>query len=433
MDEVHDGTARRWCGMRLGIVGGKLQGTEATYLARKAGYQTVVYDRSPLVPAAGLADDVRVLDVTHSERATRAAMVDCDAVLPACEDIETLRWLTRHVPTWDMPLLFDLQAYSLSSSKLRSNELFDRLGVRRPAPWPRCGFPLIVKPSVGSGSVGVRRIDDEAGLEEALAEFERTGTAAVVEEYAPGPSLSLEVLAQHGEPVSLLPTLLEFDRVYDCKRVIAPVEDVATAGGSGTVDAEVLATLDDVSCRLARGLQLNGIMDVEVMVHSGSVKVLEIDARLPSQTPTAVYHCCGINMVSLFARTVLEGRVPAVKRSPVAACCYQHVAVANGAVEVLGEHVLASAGPLRLVHGLWGADEVLSGQPEEPSAAPWSATMICVADSVAAARRKAADAVDNLAKECGLTVVEETVGMSADDGEGTHAGRMMTTPAGGDA
>ena len=52
--------------------------------------------------------------------------------------------------------------------------------------------------------------------------------------------------------------------------------------------AGVLAALDDAGVRIAEGLGLNGLMDVEVMVRDGQPKVLEIDARLPSQTPTAV-------------------------------------------------------------------------------------------------------------------------------------------------
>ncbi len=134
--------------MRLAIVGGKLQGTEAVYLAAKAGYETVLIDRREAPPAAGLADVHVVMDVTADEARSRAVLDACDAVLPACEDDATLAWLDAHVPRWDVPLLFDLAAYAVSSSKLASNELFARLDVPRPMPWPDCAFPVVVKPSV---------------------------------------------------------------------------------------------------------------------------------------------------------------------------------------------------------------------------------------------------------------------------------------------
>ena len=107
--------------------------------------------------------------------------------------------------------------------------------------------------------------------------------------------------------------------------------------------------------------------------------MLEIDARLPSQTPTAVYHSCGINIVALLAETVLGGRIPPVDLTLRRGCCYQHVCVSGGAVEVLGEHMMGAARPLRLVPGLYGADEVITDLPEEAAGEAdeeWVATLI---------------------------------------------------------
>ena len=118
--------------MRLVVVGGKLQGTEAAYLGLKAGYHVVLVDRRPGVPASGLAAETHVFDVCEDEARTRQLFMGCDAVLPACEDDDTLVWLGGHAAAWGVPLLVDLPAFSVSSSKLRSNRLFDQLGVSRP-------------------------------------------------------------------------------------------------------------------------------------------------------------------------------------------------------------------------------------------------------------------------------------------------------------
>ena len=150
--------------MRLAVVGGKLQGTEAAYLAGEAGYEVVLIDRRPGCPAAGLAGEVHVFDVTADPARTRRVLLSCDAVLPACEDDRALEFLTSFVPMMGLPLLFDLGAYAVTQSKLRSNALFERLDVPRPLPWPRCGFPVVVKPSVGSGSTGVQLVSSEPGL-----------------------------------------------------------------------------------------------------------------------------------------------------------------------------------------------------------------------------------------------------------------------------
>lgn len=401
--------------MRLAIVGGKLQGTEAVYLAAKAGYETVLIDRREAPPAAGLADVHVVMDVTADEARSRAVLGACDAVLPACEDDATLAWLDAHVPRWDVPLLFDLAAYAVSSSKLASNELFARLDVPRPRPWPGCGSPVVVKPSVASGSEGVRLAADERELAGARAALEAEGHDVVVEEYVAGPSLSLEVLCWDRQAVPLQVTGLEFDAGYDCRRVVAPVGEAASAtaaderaGGETwgrAVAPGVLAAFDEVTVRLAQGLGLHGLMDVEVMVHEAQPKVLEIDARLPSQTPTAVYWSSGLNMVELLRRTFADGRPPQVDRTPSKACVYQHVHARDGRLAAAGEHVMGSARPLALAPGFFGAHEALTDYG--PGRSSWTATLITLGASVAEAQRAADDVVVALAAEENLEVLPE--------------------------
>ncbi|MCX6364475.1 MAG: ATP-grasp domain-containing protein, partial [Actinobacteria bacterium] len=313
--------------MRLLVVGGKLQGTEAVYLAAKAGWETVLVERRSAPPAAGLADRHVVADIAADDTLAKTLVSTCDAVLPACEDLGTLKWLAEHVPAWGVPLLFDLDAYRVSESKLASQTRFAELAVPRPLPWPSCGFPAVVKPDSASGSEGVSVVADEAELAAALARLAAAGHRSVVEEYIAGPSLSLEVLAWEGHAAPLQVTGLEFDAVYDCKRVVAPVGEAGAGGpaaaGPGRTSAwdravapGTLAAFDAAAVRLAAGLGLIGLMDIEVMVHGAEVKVLEIDARLPSQTPPAVYWSCGLNIVELLHDTARRGVPPLVDRAP---------------------------------------------------------------------------------------------------------------------
>jgi len=419
--------------VRLGIVGGKLQGTEAAYLAGKAGYEVVLVDRRRASAASGLADEVHNLDVLADQERALEVLGSCDAVLPACEEDETLEWLCGRVPTTETPVLFDLDSYRVTSSKLRSNELFDRLGVPRPQPWPACGFPVIVKPSGSSGSEGVQLVDDEGGLDEARGRLEAAGHQVVVEEYAPGPSISLEVIGggEDGRQTvaAFQPTLLEFDRFYDCKRVVAPIDEVRAGDPAGL--ERITAAFDEIGRAIATGLGLRGIMDIEVMLHGDELKVLEVDARLPSQTPTAVFHSCGVNLVEMLAETFVRGRTPSFDRSPRKACSYQHVRAAEGTVEVLGEHMMGEARPLRLVDGFHGADEALveratggaatagrgvpSGARPEALPSEWVATLIACGGTCAEARAKAAAAVADIAAAHGLAVRPEESAQPGDD------------------
>jgi len=406
--------------MRLLIIGGKLQGTEAAYLAGKAGWETVLVDRREAPPAAGLADVHVVADVTADEALSRRLIAGCDAVLPACEDEPTLTWLAARVPAWGVPFLFDIDAYRVSSSKLASRHLFAALDVPRPGDWPGCGFPVVVKPSGASGSEGVHVVHDQERLAFACAALEAAGHEVVVEEYVGGPSISLEVLAWNGRAVPLQVTGLEFDASYDCKRVVAPVgEDgagsPAAAGAGGACEWEralapgALAAFAETGARLAAGLGLSGLMDVEAMARGSVPKVLEIDARLPSQTPTAVLWSSGVNLLELLERMVRTGTPPAVVPIPRRACVYQHVHASRGELAIVGEHVMGGAGPLQLVEGFYGADEALTDYV--PGAAAWSATLIVAAATAALARERANEAVAMLAADQRLllTAAQETV------------------------
>jgi pyrrolysine biosynthesis protein PylC len=131
-------------------------------------------------------------------------------------------------------------------------------------------------------------------------------------------------------------------------------------------------------------------MDVEVMVAGDQAKVIEVDARLPSQTPTAVYHACDVNIVALLVESFQGGVLPTADCTPRRAVVYEHVRVADGALTVCGEHVMSAARPLHLHQGLFGASEVLTDWDQ--AAINWVATLISRGADLAEARAAAGEA-----------------------------------------
>ena len=81
-------------------------------------------------------------------------------------------------------------------------------------------------------------------------------------------------------------------------------------------------------------------------------------------------------------------RRPRWTAPPRRACVYQHVRASRGMLEVLGEHVMGSAGPLQLVPGFFGADEALTDYA--PGRDGWAATLIVTAPEAREARERAA-------------------------------------------
>jgi pyrrolysine biosynthesis protein PylC len=155
------------------------------------------------------------------------------------------------------------------------------------------------------------------------------------------------------------------DESYDCKRVVSPSE----------LSPELVAEFERLSLRIAESLKLRGIMDVEVVLNQGRFIVLEIDARLPSQTPITVYWSTGQNMVHMLGQQLLvniEKTQSGTKAGRGAV--YEHIRVSTGILETRGEHIMTEGGPLYLVQDFFGADEAITNFNSKKNR--WVATLI---------------------------------------------------------
>lgn len=354
--------------MLAAIVGGRLQGVELACLARHAGWRTLLVDRKNPVPAQRLCDRFLQLDVRQAS-ALDDGLKAVDLVIPALEDRAALDGLVGWCRDRRVPLAFDPEAYALSSSKIDSDRLFASLGIPAPEPWPQCGFPVVAKPSCASGSDGVSILKNQSDAETLFPQgFPERGW--VFQQYLDGPSFSLELIGSPGGYAPIQVTELFMDTVYDCKAVAAPCR--LTAGQ--------IREIETLSVEIAEAIRLTGLMDVEVILHEGRFKVLEIDARFPSQTPLCVYASTGCNMIEMLADLFLSGKPkPWRPDRPIRGSILEHIRVTPQAITVEGEHIMAGAGPLDRVPGFFGADEAVTSYREGSSA--WVATLTVTGDT----------------------------------------------------
>jgi 3-methylornithine--L-lysine ligase len=292
----------------------------------------------------------------------RQVISEVDLVFPAIEDTGVLTLLAEIATPLGKPVVLDLDAYQVSCSKLRSNALFDAIAIPFPRPYPACAFPVIAKPCFGSGSVGVRVFAQRPELEAFLAD-KRTEDWCV-QQFVAGPSYSLEIVGRPGDYQTLQVTELFMDEIWDCRKVVAPAE----------LPDDLEARFRAMTVAIAEALQLKGIMDVEVILADGKFYVLEIDARFPSQTPIAVYHSTGINMVKMLADLFLRGRFERVASAPVRRATLEHVWVSRGQTRYPGEHVMSQYGPLHVEHDFCGAERAVTSF--DGQGGDWVATLI---------------------------------------------------------
>jgi pyrrolysine biosynthesis protein PylC len=373
--------------MRIAIIGGGLQGVEATYLASKAGWETCVVDRKADVPASGLCDRFVQCDVTRSS-GLNGVLSGVDFVLPALENHGALKSLAQWARQSEIPFMFDESAYAVSSSKVESNRLFERLNLPMPLDWPDCGLPVVLKPAAGSGSRGVRILDDTDRLQ-ACFQGDLPPEGWVLQEFLPGPVYSLEVIGYRNEFKTLHVTDLALDSSFDCKRVSAPAR----------LSPEAVQTFENMALAIAKTLELNGIMDLEVIHDGEHLKILEIDARFPSQTPMAVFGASGLNMVEVLGH-LFSGRcsgippVPPLSRGSI----LEQVHFRDGLLETGGEHLMASAGPLHREYDFFGADEAITNYTAGRS--DWVATLIIRAADGSEAWCKRNRVIENIMNRC---------------------------------
>ncbi|KNY27978.1 3-methylornithine--L-lysine ligase PylC [Pseudobacteroides cellulosolvens] len=376
--------------MRVAVVGGKLQGVEASYLAKKAGWEVVLVDRNENVPAGLLCDEFAVTDTNDSEELLKV-FGRVDFIVPALEDDTALENIRICAEKAGKPLLYDKKAYGISSSKLMSDRLFNKIGIPIPHKWPQCRFPVIFKPSSASGSKGVTRINCEDEFKKHLEAMD-ADSEWVIQEFIEGPSYSIEVICFNGKVQTFQVTELEMDKGFDCKRVIAPAE----------ITKEKENEFKQISLKIAQHLDMTGIFDVEVIYHDNILKVLEIDARLPSQTPTAVYNSTGTNLLEVLWKSFSKGGMSiGISRRKEKTVIYEHVKVTKDSLEVCGEHIMSCTVNLKLIKDFFGAHEALTDYDEGKT--NWAATLIILGDDIDNALKNRSSTISSIMNKMGLT------------------------------
>lgn len=378
--------------MRVAVIGGKLQGVEVTYLAKCAGYTVGVLDKRQDAQAFGMADEEHVIDILKENERTGEILRAYDVVIPAVENLDVLDVVLAIGKKLEVPVLFDRDAYEISSSKQASNQLFQRLQLPMPGTYPDCSYPVILKPNDQSGSSGVKMAFSK---EEAEGYLKTLPENTVVQEYLEGRSFSLEVLGDGTQFRFPQITEVVVDAAYDCKRIIAPAK----------LEKEEAEQLFTIGRKLAEALKIKGIFDIEVICHNGTLKLLEIDARVPSQTPISVYHSCGFNMIEAMVQFVL-GKPVGKEKKETQVVMYQQIVVSGQEIKVLGEHVMGACKRLHRDKGFFGALDAITDY--EPGAEKFSAIVITAGNTQKEAYAQFEHCVKQISEAVGksLTLLE---------------------------
>jgi biotin carboxylase len=201
------------------------------------------------------------------------------------------------------------------------------------------GYPLVIKPPAGAGSVATFRVDDDDSLQAALdAAPPKPGAPALVEEFVVGDEHSLETISIDGRAVwhsltHYYPTPLEAVRnpwVQWCVVLPREVDDARYDDAKAVGDAALRAL----------GMT-TGLTHMEwFRRQDGTVAVSEIAARPPgAQITTLVSRATDTDFVRSWAEVMVYGRFTPPERKYATGVAFLR---AQG----------ASGGRIRAVHGL---------------------------------------------------------------------------------
>ncbi len=150
-------------------------------------------------------------------------------------------------------------------------------------------LPVLLKPRVGSGSRGVRRVDSWDALGGVR------DRSLLVQEHLPGPEYSLDVLATSAGEV----------------RAVVPRERLRVDSGIAITSRTVHDDeLESIGARAVEVAGLTGVANVQVMRDArGTPRLIEINPRFPGTMPLTL--ASGVNMPRLALGELLGESIPA--------------------------------------------------------------------------------------------------------------------------
>ncbi len=212
----------------------------------------------------------------QAERLARAAGYELvtegeDLILPATENEDVLKGLAGE------NVLFDADAWAITSSRLRTDALLREKGIPAPEYFPGGSEPYIVKPDRGGFGLGIWVTDDYCEVGGAV------NAGFVTQEELAGDVWSVAVTGTPGAyTVHPAAKLTYDDRRRRTDAVVEPAPE-----------AEVLA---DTARAAAEAVGVRGVLEAEAICHHGTWKIIDLNARLPMLTSDALL-TQGVNLL----------------------------------------------------------------------------------------------------------------------------------------
>ena len=165
------------------------------------------------------------------------------------------------------------------------------------------GFPVLVRPSYVIGGRAMQVVDDIPELEEYLARaiYLSPEHPILVDKYLEGKEVEVDAVAD-GE-TTVIPGIMEHIE----RAGVHSGDSFAVYPPQGLTPGEI-GQIEDYTCRIAAGIGVRGLLNIQFVVVQGKVYVLEVNPRA-SRTVPILSKVTGIPLVSLAVQVALGKRL----------------------------------------------------------------------------------------------------------------------------
>lgn len=380
--------------IKIAIIGGKLRGMEIAILAKTAGIYSVLIDKDRLTPASGLCEENYIFDVRKKEPALLAILKNVDIVIPAVEQKSVLEAIEEMCREINLKVAFDFTAYDVSSSRVQADYLIKEENLPHLTYFPDAKPPYVLKPAVGNRRRFIRRVDTLEELEFLMSRKD-SPKSWIAQEFTEGPVFSVEVVGRPGSYKAYEIVQLHINSDFDCGLVDCPV-NLSPGEKKNLMDNAVL---------LAEKIQLTGLMNIEAVRNSGELKIMEINAIFPTQTPTSIFYATGINLLIELLKVFADGKMEKAlekalntKYEKAKHVVLEDFQFTGKNPTFKGEANLRGAGPLKVMVDFFGSDYTVTDYLDDDH--EWQAILINVAESDEKLMEKRIGARETLLEHC---------------------------------
>ena len=156
------------------------------------------------------------------------------------------------------------------------------------------GFPVFVKPARGGSSIGITRVTDPSGLEDAIAEAQRHDPKVIFEQGFVGTrELEVAVLGDPGSPEGCRASVVgeirvqDGDGFYDFATKYLD-DDGAALDAPARTTPELAARLRELACRAFNALDAEGLVRADFFATEDQAWINEVNT-MPGFTRISMY------------------------------------------------------------------------------------------------------------------------------------------------